>query len=87
MSTEQKFTMDEFLALAERYFNEEYHRVTDSVFKDINPESFIEQELYLYGGNQIKTNYKWNNGTWILVDKVYMRTNSEFKQYIKENLK
>lgn len=79
--------MDEFLTLAERYFNEEYRRVTESVFKDINPESFIEQELYLYGGNQIKTNHKWNNGTWILVDKVYMRTNSEFKQYIKENLK
>lgn len=79
--------MDEFLTLAERYFNEEYRRVTDSVFKDISPESFIEQELYLYGGNQIKTKYKWNNGTWILVDKVYMRTNNEFKQYIKENLK
>ena len=79
--------MDEFLTLAERYFNEEYRRVTESVFKDISPESFIEQELYLYGGNQIKTNYKWNNGTCILVDKVYMRTNSEFKQYIKENLK
>lgn len=85
--SEQRYSMDEFLTLAERYFNEEYRRVTDSVFKDINPESFIEQELYLYGGNQIKTNYKWNNGTWILVDKVYMRTNSEFKQYIKENLK
>jgi hypothetical protein len=85
--SEQRYSMDEFLTLAERYFNEEYRRVTDSVFKDISPESFIEQELYLYGGNQIKTNYKWNNGTWILVDKVYMRTNSEFKQYIKENLK
>jgi hypothetical protein len=87
MSTEQKFTIDEFLKLSERYFNEEYHRVTESVFKNINPEMFIEQELYLYGGNQIKTKYKWNNGTWILVDKVYMRTNNEFKQYIKENLK
>jgi hypothetical protein len=85
--SEQRYSMDEFLTLAERYFNEEYRRVTESVFKDISPESFIEQELYLYGGNQIKTNYKWNNGTWILVDKVYMRTNSEFKQYIKENLK
>lgn len=85
--SEQRYSMDEFLALAERYFDEEYRRVTESVFKDINPESFIEQELYLYGGNQIKTNYKWNNGTWILVDKVYMRTNNEFKKYIKENLK
>jgi len=85
--SEQKYSIDEFLSLAERYFNEEYLRVNESVFKDIEPSMFIEQELYLYGGNQIKTNYKWNNGTWILVDKVYMRTNNQFKQYIKENLK
>jgi heme oxygenase len=87
MSTEQKFTIEEFLKLSDKYFNEEYQRVNESVFKDINPETYIEQELYLYGGNQIKTNYKWSNATWILVDKVYMRTSNEFKQYIKENLK
>jgi len=87
MSTEQKYTIEEFLKLSDRYFNEEYQRVNESVFANIKPDLFVEQEFYLYGGNQIKTNFKWSNSTWILVDKVYMRTNNEFKQYIKENLK
>jgi hypothetical protein len=87
MSTEQKFTIEEFLKLSDKYFNEEYQRVNESVFSSIAPDVFIEQEFYLYGGNQIKTNFKWSNATWVLVDKVYMRTSNEFKQYIKENLK
>jgi len=87
MSTEQKYTIEEFLKLSDKYFNEEYQRVNESVFSSIAPDVFIEQEFYLYGGNQIKTNYKWSTATWVLVDKVYMRTSNEFKQYIKDNLK